>query len=971
MITVDRLLASGFSLLSRYGVALVASLFLVACGGGGGGSSSSGSSAACNDLSLLTSGAILPGDPIEFKTQQPLGNVLLLVDDTELVLDSITSDMGYVVSAPITLDLAENGGDVELIVELDGERCPLPTVELEPLPAPSNTDSYADVLDTFEQALQRFEAAFGYDPDAVSDEDLQSDPFLLTAHYIHEIFNDPSSEISFAYQRDVLASMTEQDKAFLAQIIEKIDFITLLNALGDKFQSPLLEPVLPTPEPVVAAMVEPRVTYAQCSGTYADNSKHKVDIYNGETLSRGMKLTYEAQTKQKNAQVFAESEQAKNTMKNAVITIAGQAVKGASASAYAAVTTLWAVSNITKSMEVDMVAALLPSEITKAELTIIPKARLEEDYTEKFADPSWLFRVNARSKEYDFSKLVADTGFAALGAPNSPVDPNSLFGASEVATRVTTKAKAGDCELVVPPISWFNVTIGADYADAEFIEGNAFELLGGSQRKIKPLRIGAAELEARLKTNEFPSYTTVVENERDTIVMENLQKAFIFSSNPIVVKTAGETADVDVLIRNSVFPEKHEMQTSAELGVSKTRADKMLYLEVATPSGPEKYPQWISLKSTSKSLEPTGDRETRVQVKLEDLKIRIEETVAGSCDEKTYTEENRAVVTGFKDDDSVTWSVDGGSITELADNGVRFTSDEVGTFVLTATSNEDSSITESVTINTLDCAGNVFMNAKIISNAQTPDEECTSSNPEDTAVETHFGVIDPDYEELSPSNIRQKMGSLSEGFPFNFDQSDSEFLVFSDQQGEQCVTQTLDMVADSVGSVENQGDNTVAFGSRLDAQGHCVNEDDDGDQVTECVTASNINNYLIAWVFEHQAETSYEVALDLLCSAEPVAGLPADNNLILSIQTFDPSGQQVNVLPLGVIPTKLTTCRNGVQPDGAVWVVPEMTQGSKVLIQANFTDSVHAAPPATGEEVQEQVLTATGEVTGTIQVLVD
>ena len=39
MITVDRLLASGFSLLSRYAVALVASLFLVACGGGGGGSS--------------------------------------------------------------------------------------------------------------------------------------------------------------------------------------------------------------------------------------------------------------------------------------------------------------------------------------------------------------------------------------------------------------------------------------------------------------------------------------------------------------------------------------------------------------------------------------------------------------------------------------------------------------------------------------------------------------------------------------------------------------------------------------------------------------------------------------------------------------------------------------------------------------------------------------------------------------------
>ncbi len=955
--------------------ALVSAIALGACGGGGGGGGANSTPAvtqSCNDLTLLTTQAILPGDPIELKTNQTLEAVYVVLADREVPLSSLTSDMGYIVSAPITPELAASGGEVTLVAEIDGTRCDIPAISVQALPPASNANEYADVLGALEQALVKFEEAFGYDSNTITNEDIQNDPYLFAAHYIHEIFNDPSSEISIAYQRNLFATLSDSDKAYIAQVMEKLDLKTLFDNLASRFNGPIFSPIPDTNEPATPASAEPMIRRAQCSGSYADNSKHKVAIYNGETLSRGMKLSYEAQTKQRNAQYAAASQAAKSSALNTLFTVGGQVAGGAAATPLAVLTSAMAVSSITNNMEIDMLAALLPSEITEATVTIIPKPRLEEDYTDKFSEPSWLFRVNARSKEYDFSKLVVDTGFAILGAPKSPVDPNLMLGTSEVANRVTSKAGAQDCELIVPPISWFNIQIDDDYADAQFISGTAFSLNTAEDRKITPLEIGQSELEVRLKSGEFPSYTNTLAMEEDTIVMENLQKKFLFSSNPIIVNNAGEIIAVDVSILNSVMPEKHEMQTSSDLNVSKTRSGNLLELSVATPANPEKYPQYITLTSTSKSLEPTGLRPTTAEVKLEDLKIRIEETLAGSCDETLYTEENRAIVTGFRDDDSVTWSVDGGSLSVLANNVVRFSTEEVGTFVLTATSNEDSSIKANVTINTLDCAGNVYLNAKVVSNASSPAEDCTNSNPEDVAVETLFGVADPDYDTLTPRNIRQEMGSLSEGRPFNFDQSDSGQLVFSENRDEQCFTQNVTVVADSEGTVQNMGNNTIGFGSRNETQGQCFKaQDSQGNPNTECVTSSVVSSYFMAWVFEHETEANYDLQIDLACSTKPIEGIPSDNNIVFSLMTYDETGQQVNVLPITNPGGHVTTCLDGVEPSSKNWTVPAMASGSHVLILGSFFESVHAAPPATGEDPGERILTNNSDVSGTIQIIVE
>jgi hypothetical protein len=951
-------------------IVVISTILLVACGGAGGGGGIANQ--ACETLTLLTTDTILPGDPIEFKTNETLQAVSIVLPDSEVPLSSVTSDMGYIVSAPITPDLAANGGEILLVAEVDGARCNIPAIKVDPLPPASDTDNYADVLDTLEQTLIKFEEAFGYDPATVTDEDIQNDPYLLTAHYIHELFNDPTSEISLAYQRDVFATMSANEKAYIAQVMEKLDLKSLLENFASRFDGPIFTTTPDLGEIGNVATTEPMVRRAQCTGSYADNRKHKVAIHDGETLSRGMKLSYEAQTKQRNAQSAAATQAAKSSALNTLFTVSGQLGKGAIATPLAVLTTAMAVSSITNNMEIDMVAALLPSEITEAKLTIIPKPRLEEDYTDKFSEPSWLFRVDARSKEYDFSKLVLDTGFAVLGAPKSPVDPNLLFGASEVANRVTSKSGTQDCELIVPPISWNNIQIGSDYAEPKFISGTAFSLNTGQDRKITPQEIGQSELEVKLKSGKFPSYTNTLAMEQDTIVMENLAKSFLFSSSPIVVNNPGEVIDVDVTILNSVLPEKHEMQTSSNLSVSKTRSGDSLQLRIATPSDPEGYPQYITLTSTSKTLVPTEPRRTTAEVKLADLKISIEETLAGSCDETVYTEENRAIITGFSDDDSVTWTSDGGTLTELANNTVRFITEEVGTFVLTATSNEDSNIKANVTINTLDCAGNVYMNANVVTNASSPREDCTNSNPEDVEVETTFGVVDPDYEGLSPTTIRQKMGSLSEGRPFNFDQSDSDNLVFSEERGDQCLTTSVALIADSAGTIENMGDNTIGFGTSSETQGRCIEvEYSEGEKGTDCVTSGALGSYIMAWVFDHEAEADYELQIDLACSAKPVEGLQSGNNIIFVIHTYDESGQEVNVLPLTTPPGGGTTCLDGVQPSGKRWTIPAMASGSQVMIYASFFDSVLASPPATQQDPGEQVLKNNGDVSGTIQIIVE
>lgn len=961
-------------LATRYGFSLpkfaLLSLFtvtLVACGGSG--SSGSGGS-TCKKVTLLDD-FVAAGDLVELKTGEQLEALFLASGDGDIGQSFAPSSAGYQFAVPITAALATQGGTLHYRAKIDGKLCDLDEITVEPLPEPANENAYSEVLDTLEQVLEQFEASFGFDPDAVTDADLEQDPFLLTAYFIHEIFNNPISEISLPYQRDVFANLTEDEKIYVAQILEKVGLLSMLNDLGALFDGPIF---VSQSEPAQAAAFspEPMTTRATCSGNYADTSKHRVTIINGENLSRGMKLSYAAQEKLNNAQYNAVANARKSTVINTLSTVGSQVKGGILAGPLAVLGTTSALVSIRSNMELEMVAALLPTEISSAELQILPKRRLEEDYTEKFAKPIWLFKASARSKEYDISKLVADTGLAVLGVPNSPVNGNLVLGLTEVSNQVTQKAKARDCELIVPSISWPNIQIDTDYATASFISGTAFALEDANSRVITPTEIGSAELEVKMKSDQFPSFVNTLADYRDSKILENLAKQFVYSQSPIVVDEPGDTAQVSVEILNSVSPESYTLTHSVALGVSRSRTGNTLNLVIDTPSDPQLFPQSVTLRSTSKSLSPTGDRANTAPVQLDDLEVRIEETLAGTCEDDVYVEENRAFVDGFANDKTVTWQTSGGTITLLPNNGVRFSTTELGTYVLKATSNEDTSVSASVTIKTLDCSGNVYMNAQVVTNTEMPQEDsnCPTTNPDDVDVETRYGIENDDYDGLSPATIRSKIASLSVGRPFNFSQSDSGMLSYSELINDTCFTKSLNLVANSQGTVENIGDNAIGFGTSHVTEGECFNVPlAEGGSRVECITAGAVAQYIMAWVFDHEAEAEYDLILDMSCSAKPIPGFPSFANLSFYIFTYDSSGQRVDVLPLTVPPAHFSYCVDGVNPSDHSWLVPAMEAGSKVMIFGTFADSVTASPGA-NEAPTAKALQNRGDTSGFIQVKV-
>ena len=179
------------------------------------------------------------------------------------------------------------------------------------------------------------------------------------------------------------------------------------------------------------------------------------------------------------------------------------------------------------------------------------------------------------------------------------------------------------------------------------------------------------------------------------------------------------------------------------------------------------------------------------------------------------------------------------------------------------------------------------------------------------------------------------------------------------------------MIAESIGTVENMGDNAIGFGSRHETQGYCfIAHDSDGNETVDCVPSGALGSYNIVWVFDHKEAATYEVLNELVCSAKPIQGFPAPNNLTYVITVFNSNGQAVDVLPENEVPIFSTRCVDGTLPSNKSWDVPMLSEGAKVMILGTFADVVYASPPATGQTPNEGTLSNLGEVSGYIQIKV-
>ncbi|WP_417766249.1 hypothetical protein [Spongiibacter tropicus] len=943
---------------------------LLACGGGGG--SSSGSIAACSGADF-TATQYEAGDSAELITKKSLSQIYLMQGSDALPLESTPSDMGYFITVPMTPDLAANGGTVSYEAELDGKRCALPSLDVTPLPQ-ADDDAYADALDALEKALTNIETALAFDSNTFNEDDLNKDPFQFVAYWLHEIFFNPKSEISLPYQRDLLPTLTATDRQFFSQMVEKLGLIQMLNDLATEYQQTLLTPNT-SPAPTSITQFE-AVTYranGNCAHYFNDPKDYKVSITDAGSLSLAMNMAYEAQRKAKNAQTKAAATAAQNTALNSVLTVASEVKDSALGTPLAVLGTIAGAASMRANLMDDMTANMLPSKIVHTSLEVIPRASLEEDFSDGKANPKWVFKVNAESETFEVGKHTAAMVQAVLGVPGSPMDGKALSGYNEVANRALADAKALDCQLVVPSIVWSNIRIPGNFAEGS-VTGDAFAI-DSEPDTLKPLAIGQAELAVQMKSGLFPSYSNTLADQRGTKAIENRKKSFVFSSDPIVVKNPGESKNIDVLISNSSFPEKHSLFYSGALQVNESLSGNILSLAIDTPSDPDLYPLDITIQSTSHSLAPVNARSKTVQVVLQGLEIEIEEIQSGFCDSGTYIEVNNAKVTGAKSDDTVTWTASGGKITTLADNRMRFEAQQPGDYTLTATSNEDPTISKSFVIQASDCSTNMYMYGKVTTNVESPDVSgsCPVSNPDDTEEITTYGVEVDSYNNINPGNIRSKMSTFGPSQAINFDQSDSGTYLHSYDVNEVCHTKQIDLIASSSGQVRSVGDGRVNFNTEHTTKGECyASQESDGSNTTLCTLAGAGETYQIIWMFDHKQARSYNVVNALSCTAPPVnypQGFPTSPDMVYQLLMYDENNQFVDPSLITTQPAFSTNCRAGSPPGGHSFDVPEMPEGYHVMILLSMAYPVGKLPDLSGgNNPGATSLPASGKITGYIQV---
>ncbi|WP_022958160.1 hypothetical protein [Spongiibacter tropicus] len=945
---------------------------LLACGGGGGGGSSSGSIAACSGADF-TATQYEAGDSAELITKKSLSQIYLMQGSDALPLESTPSDMGYFITVPMTPDLAANGGTVSYEAELDGKRCALPSLDVTPLPQ-ADDDAYADALDALEKALTNIESALAFDPDTATSDDISKDPFQFLAYWLHEIFYDPKSEISLPYQRNLLASLSATDIQFFSQMVEKLDLIQTLDDLATEFEQPIFGINSPQAASIRSTRNQPTVYRAEtCTHYLNDPRDYKVSLTDAGSLSIAMNMAYEAQRKAKNAQANAAAKAAQNTALNSVMAVASEVKGGALGLPLAVLGTIAGSASLRANLLDDMTANMLPSKIVHTNIEVIPRASLEEDFSDGQTNPKWIFSVNAESETFEIGKQIAAMVQTILGAPGSPMDGKALTGYNEVANRALSDAKVSDCALTVPPLLWSNIRIPGNFAEGS-VTGDAFAI-DSEPDTLKPLAIGQAELAVQMKSGLFPSYSNTLADQRGTKAIENRKKSFVFSSDPIVVKNPGESKNIDVLISNSSFPEKHSLFYSGALQVNESLSGNILSLAIDTPSDPDLYPLDITIQSTSHSLAPVNARSKTVQVVLQGLEIEIEEIQSGFCDSGSYIEENNARITGAKSDDTVTWTASGGKITTLADNHMRFEAQQPGDYTLTATSNEDPTISQSFVIQASDCSTNMYMYGKVITNVESPDVSgsCPVNNPDDTEEITTYGVEVDSYNNINPGNIRSKMSTFGPSQAINFDQSDSGTYLHSYDANEVCHTKQIDLIASSSGQVRSVGDGRVNFNTEHTTKGECyASQESDGSNTTLCTLASAGETYQIIWMFDHKQARSYNVVNALSCTAPPVnypQGIPTSPDMVYQLLMYDENNQFVDPSLITTQPAFSTNCRAGSPPGGHSFDLPEMPEGYHVMILLSMAYPVGKLPDLSGgNNPGATSLPASGKITGYIQV---
>lgn len=942
------------------------------------------------DCSTITSNAeqATQGGVVTVNSSTPIQHAYYLhqkadqsTQEIEIILRKNSDD--YLIAIPY-LRKFDNGGTMNLAISASREsnRCNLPAITLSALPAADKSVA-DDLFDQVESMINNYKSMVGFS-DSTTKEDYQSDPLLFSAALANAYFFDPESEISLPYVRNLISKLTDEEKTFVAQVIQDSDLIEQVKAASNNYKQSVasvaiteknvqtaiahlsLNPIARNP---ATEFANRKIANSSCTNALNNPAKHRVQITDLKSLSAAMKLAKDANDK------LAQSAANPSSTKDNITSTVGAAAAilgGPGGALVGAISALPGIVNFVNEHSLKQIAGLLPSSLGEINVSIIPKTRLEEDFTDKASNPFWNAKFSAKSKGLNLSKQIVDAAFTVAGAaPSIPAISNiNMAGVSKASGKVFNNNDAGtDCGLIIAPQSW---NVAADNANTQYysdeLEGDAFVL--EQNRKLKPVKIGSSKLTVKLKSNLFPSEGSTLDTFEQSIDIANVRKQYSASST-VLIEKAGNNANVDITAIDIANVESYQLKLGDGLDIiSEQVSDNQINLTLGTTTDEKKYPLSLTITSTSKDLEPSAPpRNKTIKIDVSPIKVTITKNNEVQCNNEDAYEVNlTAVVEGAKNDQGVNWSFEGtGAVLSPSGNDAFFTTSNTNTFTIKATSKEDPEAFDTLIIKPRDCKANIYLNSQSSASIESPSVDCNvASNPtkfeaDDVTLGTSLEDIQP-----TPNGIKTLQLPLSEGLTKSWDSSIQEKTTssYQKQEGGGCESFTVTQSGKTKGSISADNDNGVTLNQTLSNAGRCYIKEGGSEPICEQGKALTIHN--IFWLFDHSGATSYELTNDMVCTTPPllsalpsipnVTNLPTgakaptnslsdlNQNLRYFLYVFDQNGQQIapNIETNQFWnPIVGTQCYKDATPVRSnTWNIPDFGQPATVIINVIFNDAV-------------------------------
>lgn len=896
---------------------LSAFCFLTACGGGDSGGEKPAKDNPADrevlalDCSKITSDAeqATQGGVVTVGSDKPINHAYYLhekddgsTQEIEIIVRKNSDD--YSIAIPYLAQLA-NGGKMELAVSAakESNRCNLPVITLSALPA-ADKSLADDLLDQTQIMIKNYTSMLGFS-DSTTKEEYQSDPLLMSAALANAYFFDPDSEISIPYLRNLISQMTDEEKTFLAQMIQDAGLIEQIKTASDNFKDTIAsvdvaegetasdksaltnnhnQRVSISRQPITESVK--RTTASDgCTNALNDPGKHRARITSLKALSAAMKLAEQARIE------LSKRASRDNSSKDNFLSAAGTGAAIAGGPAGAVVGLASAIPGIIGFVEehsAQQLANLLPSSISDIDLQVIPRSSLEEDYTDLASNPFWLGRFSAKSKGLNLSKQVVDSIFTAAGAlPGVPASSGiGMTGVSQVSGKVFGNSDTDgstDCGLIIAPQSWeVPSSTGDDIYYTDKIEGSSFVL--EANRKLKPVALGSSTLSVQLQPNLFPSEGASLGSLEKSIAVENLRKEYIAPST-VTIEEAGDDVTINIATLNmaNVSPYSVEYGDGASK-IKESVSGKNITLTVGTTTDEEKYPLSVTITSTSTNLSPTSPpRQKTIKIDVTPIKVKINKTNEVCNEDKNYEVDLEAVVENAKKDDGVEWSFEGsgGTLMPVDDNNAFFIASNTNKFTIKATSKEDPKAEDTLILNPKDCKANIFINSQSSGGIGEPNVDegnCDATNPQNyLANEIRFGS-ELEFLEINPKAIKANQSALSNNSskPWVSSIREATTATHYQQETEKCLNFSFQQSAITRGSISADDDNGVTIDQTLSSSGRCyeVPKTSDGDSGNEtqlfCLQGKSTTVSQIFWIFDHKSETTYELTNDMVCTTPPL-----------------------------------------------------------------------------------------------------